>query len=258
MRRIPSRSVASSFWFFWLTFGAFAQTGAVRSSFDVVSVKRTPPERRNQLKSERCTNGGPFIVEGTPLLWTIEFAYHLKDADLAGAPGWLESFDDAYDITGKPEGRVTDEQCRQMVQSLLADRFHLMIHHETRERPVVFLVVAKTGPKVHQVQPDSADSDGVRFNGRHPAFLSEDKQPPGWSMTRLANFLADLLDDHRPVVDKTGLTGIYAFNLDYSKDGVNGPLLGPALQEQLGLVLQAGKAAIDTVVIDHIERASGN
>ncbi len=235
-----------------------AQTETARPVFDVVSVKRTPQERRNHLKSERCTGGGPFIVEGTPLLWTIQFAYRLRDADIAGAPGWLESFDDAYDITGKAEGSVTDEQCRLMVQSLLEDRFRLKIHLETRERAAYFLQVAKNGPKLQEVRPDSPDLGGVRFNGRHPAILSEKEPPPGWPMTRLAGFLADILDDRRPVIDKTGLTGIYAFNLDYSKDGIEQPLLVSALRDQLGLQLEAGKAAVDVTVIDRVERPSEN
>jgi uncharacterized protein (TIGR03435 family) len=199
------------------------------------------------------------VVEGTPLLWTIEYAYHLRDADLAGGwPGWLESFDDAYDITGKPDRPVTDEQCRMMVQALLEDRFQLKMHHETRERAVYFLTVANGGPKVKEVRPDSPDLGGVRFNGRHPAILSEDVPPPGWRMPRLAAFLADLLDDHRPVIDKTGLTGIYAFNLDYSKEGIDRPPLVPALRQQLGLLLEQGKAALDTLVIDRVERPSEN
>jgi uncharacterized protein (TIGR03435 family) len=232
---------------------------SARPAFDVVSVKPTPRERLNQLKFERCNDGGPFIVEGTPVLWSIQYAYRLRDADIAGAPGWLTSFADAYDITGKSESRATDDQCRLMLQSLLEDRFQLKLHHEQRERAVYNLTVARNGPKLRFVKPeDESTSPGVTFNGRHPAILAERSPAPGWAMQRLANFLADILDDGRPIFDKTNLTGIYSFNLDYSRDGIEHPLVGPALQDQLGLKLESGKALADTVVIDRIERPSGN
>lgn len=99
-------------------------------------------------------------------MWTIEFAYHLNDFDIAaGWPAWIESFGDAYDIVGKPAGSVTGEQCRQMVQSLLVDRFHLKIHRETRERAVYFLVTGKNGSNLREVKSNSPKTDsGVRIN----------------------------------------------------------------------------------------------
>ena len=99
---------------------------------------------------------------------------------------------------------------------------------------------------------------GVRFNGRRPAILSEKEPPPGWPMSRLASFVEDLLDDHRPVLHRTGLKGIYAFKLDYSKDGIDRPLPVPALRDQLGLGLQSAKAPADTAVIDRVEHPSEN
>src|ERR1700678_2017212 len=150
----------------WFSVGMFAQTEAARPAFEVVSVKPTPPEQLNHLKYEKCNGGGPFVAEGTPLLWTIEFAYHLNDIDLAdGWPAWIESFADAYDIEGKPAGRVTDEQCRQMVQSLLADRFQLRIYREDRVLAVYLLVIAKNQPKLREVKGDSPKLGGaVRIN----------------------------------------------------------------------------------------------
>lgn len=161
---------------------------AQRPVFDVVSIKRTPPECRNLLQFNKCDNGGAFVEEGAPPLWVLEFAYHLDDNDVANVPTWLTSFDEAFDITAKSERRVTPEDCRQMVQSLLADRFHLQVHHETGDRPVYFLVVAPNGPKLQAVQPGSSNEPGVRFNGRRPAILAENTPPPGWSMQRLAYF----------------------------------------------------------------------
>ena len=236
---------------------ALAQV-AQSPTFDIISIKRTPADRLNQLKFEKCNQGGAFVEEGTPALWVLEFAYHLDDNDVAGVPDWMQAFDHAYDITAKSERRVSPDECRQMVQSLLAHRFHLQVHHETRERPVYFLTVAPNGPKLQRVERDSPNEPGVRFNGRHPAILAEPTPPPGWTMSRLAYFLADALDDHRQVIDKTNLPGLYSFNLDYSKDGADRPLLPVALQQQLGLKLEPRKAPTDILVIDHVERPTEN
>jgi uncharacterized protein (TIGR03435 family) len=238
----------------------FAQTDPARPAFEVVSVKPTPPERLNHLRYEKCTGGGPFVTEGTPLLWSIEFAYQLRDSDLAGWPAWLESFADAYEMEGRPAGRVTEQQCRQMVQSLLADRFHLKIHRETKERSVYLLLIGKNGSKLRVVKTDSPKTGGgVRINGPLMQSLSESEAPEGWDMPRLAGYLGDVPDVGRPVLDRTGLTGLYAFSLQFSrKDGDDRPIVFLALQEQLGLKLEAAKAPLDVVVIDHVERPSGN
>jgi hypothetical protein len=88
--------------------------------------------------------------------------------------------------------------------------------------------------------------------------LSESEAPEGWDMPRLAGYLGDVPDVGRPVLDRTGLTGLYAFSLQFSrKDGDDRPIVFLALQEQLGLKLEAAKAPLDVVVIDHVERPSG-
>jgi uncharacterized protein (TIGR03435 family) len=238
-----------------------AQPDAARPAFEVVSVKPTPPERINRLKYEKCDNGGPFIAQGVPLLWIVEFAYRVNDTDLAaGFPAWIESFADAYDIEGKPAGPVDDLQCRQMVQALLEDRFQLKIHRETRERGVYFLVIAKNGPKLREVKQDAPQTGGgVRINRALMQAPSEKEAPKGWSAAKLAGYLAGLPDVGRPVLDKTGLTGIYAFSLEFSrKEGDDRPAIFTAVQDQLGLKLDAGKAPLEMLVIDHVQRASGN
>ena len=235
----------------------FAQTAA-RPSFDVVSIKHTPKERLNQLKFEKCTNGGAFIVEGAPPLWVLEFAYHLDDNDVANVPTWMTAFDEAFDITAKSERHVSPDECRLMVQSMLAERFHLQVHHETRERPVYLLTVMTSGAKLRHVDAASPNEPGVRFNGRHPAILAEDTPPPGWPISRLAYYIEGQLEDKRQVVDRTNLPGLYSFNLDYSRDGVERPLIPQALQQQLGLKLEPGKAPTDMLVVDRVERPTEN
>jgi uncharacterized protein (TIGR03435 family) len=70
------------------------------------------------------------VVGGTPVLWSLTYAYRIKEYQVSGAPDWLSRFDSAYDIQGKPQAQVNDEQCRLMVQSLFADRFKLAAHRE--------------------------------------------------------------------------------------------------------------------------------
>jgi uncharacterized protein (TIGR03435 family) len=146
-----------------------------------------------------------------------------------------------------------------MVQSLLEDRFHLKIHRETKERNVFFLVVGKNGPKLRAVTPDSPNG-GIRINRAIQQFLSESEAPPGWSMERMASYLAGRPEVARPVIDKTGLSGLYSFTLEFSmRDGTDDkPIIFAALQEQLGLKLEQGKAPGEVYVIDHVERPTGN
>src|SRR5262245_16985688 len=96
---------------FWRLFG---QSTDRRPSFEVISVKPTPPDRQNYLRNEFCRKGGSFSVGGAPVLWSIRYAYRLRDNEIGGAPDWLTAFDSAYDIEAKPSGPATEDQCRQM------------------------------------------------------------------------------------------------------------------------------------------------
>jgi uncharacterized protein (TIGR03435 family) len=86
-----------------------------RPAFEVASVKPTPPERQNLLRIDYCRTGGTFAVGGTPVLWSLTYAYRLREYQISGAPAWLGEFDSAYDIEGKPAAPVSNEQCRLMV-----------------------------------------------------------------------------------------------------------------------------------------------
>ena len=78
--------------------GMSAQSSASAPKFEITSVRATPPERQNRLRTDFCTNGGRFVVGGAPVIWSIRFAYRLKDYQVFGAPAWLDAFDSAYDI----------------------------------------------------------------------------------------------------------------------------------------------------------------
>jgi uncharacterized protein (TIGR03435 family) len=221
------------------------------TTFDVVSVKPMPPDQRDQSESE-CADGGRFISRGTPLLWAIKWAYGLNDYQISpSSPDWLSAFG-AYDIEAAAKGRVTEEQCRLMVQSMFEDRFKLSMHRETRMVSAYALVIGKNGPKL-------GAGGRVRINGSVKQAASEREPPDGWTMARLANYLASVRGIGRPVLDQTGLAGTYGLTLNYSTtDGDDGPDVFGAVTGQLGLRLRAIKAPIEMFIVDHVEKPSAN
>jgi uncharacterized protein (TIGR03435 family) len=229
---------------------AFGQSVAL-PSFEVSSVKPTPPEQQNLLKTDYCTRDGRFAVAGTPVMWSLTYAYHLKDVQISGAPAWLNEFDSAYDIEGKPSGPVNNEQCRLMVQSLFVDRFKLAAHREMKESSVYLLTIGRNGTKLHE-------GGGVKLNGGVQVLASGKPQwPDGLTMSGLAGILSNYTD--RPVVDRTGLQGTYGITLSFSLTvGDDRASIFTAVQEQLGLKLDSGKAPIEMLIIDHIQKPDRN
>jgi uncharacterized protein (TIGR03435 family) len=192
------------------------------------------------------------VFTNVPLRRLIERAYGVKPFQLTG-PDWIDNV--RFDITAKYPGDTTNEQRALMLRTLLAERFHLAVHRESKDMPAYALVVAKSGPKLEDAKQsgDSTSTGRGRF---------EDKAV---SMAGLADQLARQLE--HPVVDKTGLTGIYNLKLEWTPDdqpagkgdGASGePALGPsifgALQEQLGLKLQTQKLPVEVIVVDHVDR----
>ena len=167
--------------------GVFAQT-PVAPTFEVSSVKPTPPERQNTLRTDYCQSGGRFAVAGIPVIWSIAYAYRVKDYQILGAPDWLNQFESAYDIEGKPAGAVDGEQCRLMVQSLFIDRFKLKTHRESREsRNYARLTIAKNGPKLRH-------GGGFKLNGGVQVNASG---KPDWPDGLTMPALSTILSNHR-------------------------------------------------------------
>jgi len=154
-----------------------------------------------------------------------------------------------------------------MVQALLADRFKLKIHHETKAISVYALVVGKTRPKLKEADP-SKPGAGARINGRPMRIAPDGKETLlGWTTAYLADALTLTTQqlDRRRVVDRTGLKGVYEFNLQFDEFpnvGFGRPHDQPdvfiAVEEQLGLKLEARKEPFDIIVIDHLEKSSEN
>jgi uncharacterized protein (TIGR03435 family) len=187
------------------------------------------------------------------------FGYALHKSQLAEEPDWVKTerwdVDGLSDIDGEPDLR----QLQGMQRKLLAERFGLKVHYEQREMPVFALTVAKGGPKL---TPNVSDPNGWMDQ--------ESGGGDGWHLERLKNTsMTDLASRlkirvDRPVVDQTGLKGRYDFQLkwltddNHSADPDAPPGLFTAIQEQIGLKLEAAKAVVDVLVIDSVERPGAN
>jgi uncharacterized protein (TIGR03435 family) len=247
-----------------LTAGLFATTAAWSQqltpdapgpTFDVTAIKLH--------KGVITFSRDPFIrgrsvtATASTLRDLLTYAYDVRYEQLAGGPGWIG--DDHYDLLAKSEGEgvLTPAQARQMMQALLADRFQLQVHRETQEVSMYALVIAKNGPKLKPTAPDATGGYSVR--GTDKGMHMEASRS---TMEQLSRQLAGT--SGRFVVDKTGLTGLYAFTLDWwpanrtPPPDSDAPSMFDALQEQLGLKLEPTKGPIEKLVIDRAQRPSEN
>ena len=229
--------------------------------FDVISVK----QNNNDAQSGNIDidDHGIFRVTNMPLEIIVEFAYDVKSDQIAGLIG--PASDARFDITAKllppdagPPPERPDADMQAMIILLLEDRFHLKVHLEPKTKPIYNMVVARGGPKIKLSQEEIHDNSW-NINGENTNKVLTSKAA---TMTDLANALAD--EVHRPVIDKTGLTGHADITLKWSDDvaaeagGPNIISIFTAVEEQLGLKLQSAKGPVDTLVIDHIEMPSQN
>ena len=214
----------------------------------------------------------------------LAVAYGVERAQIVGLPDWARSPFTFFIVEAKSDvsadeklAKLTDEQAKlekqHMMQALLADRFQLKMHWETKEGPTYNLVVAKGGPKLHPggsmpPTPGELQSWGDRkippIHQQGSSWAGFDLIAHQCSMESLGKMLTGQMG--APVVDKTGLTGTYDFDLRYKgrsdDDASDDPKmprpLTEALPDQLGLKLQAAKGEKQVLVIDHIERPSAN
>jgi bla regulator protein blaR1 len=229
-----------------------------RLAFEVASIR----PHKGMYTVVRSDISGPRVrIVAYGLTGLIMDAYHLTGSyEISGGPSWRDSDSARFDIdaTAPGGGTPTGEDVRRMLQTLLADRFQLKVHRETKEGLVYALVVAKNGPKLKESAPDEEFS--VTAGGDRTAQITM----ANVTMERLAIQLAD--DGlNRPVLDKTGLTGHYDLKLNWIPEfdgppptGSDGVDIFTALQEQLGLKLEAQRGQVETLVIDHVEKPSEN
>lgn len=234
------------------------------ASFEISSIKPSPPgDTRPPLVGYPA---GRLTTVNASLLFLIRFAYDLRDDQIVNAPGWIAST--TYDIEAKasddvpiPGGQEGARQIREMTQTLLGQRFKFAAHQETRQEPVYRLTIAKGGVKVKatEAKPGPITSRTGRLTGESvtiPLLIKLLTGPAG-----------------RPIIDETGLTARYDFDLKYSPEltptgtapgldatppDPNAPSIFTAVQEQLGLRLEPSRGPIEVLVIEHVEKPSEN
>ena len=237
-------------------------SGQVTRSFEVASIRVQPgPVRTISI----TTSGNRLRVEASMTAGLIMYAYNIRNyqLDRGSLPNVVG--DTMYDIEAKADGETapTRDEFRLMMQSLLADRFHLKVHRTLKEMLVYALVPGRNGPKFKESKPDADPTVHVKATGSNYQFY--ELFAPKETMDDLANTLWNYVD--LPVLNKTGLGGTYDIKLNYTpqfKLG-KGPELDAnelsvftAVQEQLGLKLESQKSMVEVLVIDHIEKPSEN
>lgn len=249
--------------------------------FEVASIKPSKPDAQGGFI--RFMPGGGLNMSNVPLRFMITFAYDVRDFQVSGGAGWVGT--ERFDVMARPEhaaaevpddpAKMTDgqrktvrDQMAERLRALLADRFQLVVHKETKEQPIYALVVSKNGAKLKEAKVVEGARQGMSMNrGRLEGMAAP--------MEMLGQTLSNVTE--RPVVDKTGLTGKYDFVLEWTPeagadaraqgfgDGVTSPAPAPggptiftALQEQLGLRLESQKGSVQNIVIDRAEKLSEN
>jgi len=266
-----------------------AQQPSTNAAFDVTSVKANT-SGAGMVRMLPAANGG-WQAENVSAGMLVRLAYQLQDNQLVGGPKWL--FEDRFDVVGTGTAADRDGPMSDKLKSLLADRFKLVVHMETREQPIYALVLARRDGKLgEKITPSTVDCTPPA-NGRDPARFA----PPapgvrprcgfmigpgrinvgGQTMASFAQTLSRFAGGI--VVDKTGLTGAYDVELTYAPDpGISptgrdlppqpgaappvansdAPSIFTAVQEQLGLRLDSTKGPVDVLVIDSAEKPTPN
>jgi uncharacterized protein (TIGR03435 family) len=245
--------------------------------FEVASIK--PDKSGTPMIMFRLTPDG-LNVANAPLKMLLQQAYGVEENQVIGLPNGLSS--ERYDIEAKVDGAdvaklhdLDPHQRMRMLQPVLAERFQLRVHRETRDLPVYELLIAKGGPKFHEAKPGDTYPNGIKGPDGHsgPGLVwIQDGQLTcqAVGMIELTRILSQRLGHN--VLDKTGLTGKYDLAMQWPPEDRTGPMLdggenpaessGPSIftviQEQLGLKLESHKAPVEVLVIDHVEAPSAN
>jgi uncharacterized protein (TIGR03435 family) len=223
-----------------------------KAEFEVASIK--PSTVKDGSFTYEFPPGGRFSGRNLTVQNLLRIAYELQDYQISGSQGWITSA--GFDIEARAAastGNLSRQQVLEMVQALLADRFHLVLHRETRQLPIYALLVGKTGPRLQ-----AADSNVGQPTARLGQLIVQKM-----TMASLANILA--FDLKRPVRDDTALKGEFAFKLEWTPGlgeadigESTRPSLFTAVQEQLGLKLESAKGPVEVFVVDHLEKPSEN
>jgi uncharacterized protein (TIGR03435 family) len=205
--------------------------------------------------------GGRFTAKCTTVKYLLEWAYGIQPSQHSGGPSWIA--EDRYDMAAKGAETATDDQMKLMTQTLLAERFQLKLHHESRKLPAYVISVGKTAPKL--VPAKEGETHAIRtapLTGSDSKFPSFHIVATRFSLTQLTDTFA------RPlgvlILDQTGIKGDFDFTLDLTPDEtrpnpMDATLLLTAMREQLGLTVKSQDAGVDFLVIESVEKvAAGN
>jgi uncharacterized protein (TIGR03435 family) len=234
-------------------------------SFEVATVKPSKPDQQGKAF---LVQGNRFKTINVTLYELMSFAYGVHSKQVVGAPAWADT--DKFDIDAKPdgEGAPNDKQWKSMMQKLIVDRFKLAFHRDKRELSVYVLSVAKGGPKMTKSDGDPNGLPGLFFS--QLGDLNVRNATIGDFTGMMQNTVLD-----RPIVDQTAIAGRFNFTLKWTPDDSQfggmaahippptdatkaPPALYTAIQEQIGLKLDATKAPADVLVVDHVEKPSDN
>ncbi|HEY1947386.1 MAG TPA: TIGR03435 family protein [Bryobacteraceae bacterium] len=254
-----------------LAVSSFAQivppAATAHSVFEVTTVKRN---KSGGSGSHSDFKNGHFVASNVLLKNLLQYsAYGIPEPRILGGPKWLNS--ERFDIEAKTDSLTADRlrtlgreqrrlQTQGMFQQLLADRFKLMIHFETRDLPVYALVIAKKRPILHEWN----ESEGFLTSASTGQFTAKGK-----TMAEIAVALTQELSKElgRVIIDKTGIDGRYDVTLKWTPESDategstppdSGPSIFTAIQEQLGLKLESTKGPVQVLIIDHVEMPTEN
>jgi len=227
-----------------------------KATFEVAAIRPAKDDGNHSSNSDK----GLYRTHNLTLKELIARAYDVDIGQVSGGPGWVDS--DSYDITARiPEefADQTRDKLPQMIQSLLAERFQLVVHREPKQVSGYALVVAKKGVKM---EPAKADEKGSGTSTHNTHLTAHNINMEGF-----ARYLTRNREIGMPVVDKTGLTGSFNFELEWKPDQLQGkpeasaddrPSIFTAMEQGLGLELKSAKVPIVTVVIDRAEKPQEN
>ena len=219
-----------------------------RPAYEVVSIKISDSGSNGMSGYIGIGRGGAISLRNVTLHFLIGMAYELPDYRIAGGPAWMEAL--RYHVDAKPTSSVSQSVARQMMQTLLADRFRLQVHHENKTVGGYRLAAPKGDAKMVKL----SQGDPVGFRIAQPGRVEGHG-----TITMLTSVLRAILG--APVDDATGITDAYDMSLEWSPDEMSDdgkPSIFSALTEHLGLVLSAEKVPIDVLVIDHAEKPEAN
>jgi uncharacterized protein (TIGR03435 family) len=218
----------------------FDKSAAAQPQFEVAQVRQSKPAAGRGGSERIVIDPGRLTGTRVTLKRLVFEAYGVPYYRIFGGPAWLDS--EEYDLEAKAESRTSPDQLKLMLRALLEDRFKLAIHRETRELRVYALTVAKNGPILRCDLTEFANLLSIQLN---MPMMSEDPSVPAVS-TGVPG----------PVLDKTGIKGVYDISVEVKPEPGGDTFVAwqRALQEQLGLKLEAQKAPLEVLVIDHAEK----